>query len=179
MELVPDDAWACLLDHDFAWTTREWKRQLIEAIQTVPEAGLITAVTNRIGAKWQRAEEVDRNLMDMVKHRQIGKQRMQRRTLLDITDTKGFGGVVMCLSKKAWAAAGGFADGLLCVDHSMHFRLRDAGYRIYMLESLYVWHWRRFGGDELPTDTPRAENCPCRGVELMPTVRIALPKAAA
>lgn len=176
MELLPEGDWAVLLDHDMMLTTREWYRQLHEVIAFKPDAGCFTAVTNRIGAKWQRAEESSRGCHDMVTHRAIGAARLDQRWLKDITDTKGFGGVLMCLSKTAWRAAGGFADGLLCVDHSIHFRLRDAGYRIYLLESLYVYHWRRALGDELPEDTPRAANCRCSGVEQMPTIRIPLPR---
>lgn len=180
MALVPEGGWACFTDHDAMFTTREWYRQLVEAIEFRPEAGLFAAVTNRIGAKWQRAPEANRDNHDIKYHRDIGKKRLvEHRSLLDVTDTKGFGGVLMCLSKKAWQEAGGFADGLLCVDHSIHFRLRDAGYRIYLLESIYLYHWRRAFGDELPDDTPRAVNCPCRGVEPIPTVRIPLPRREA
>ena len=176
MALVPDDGWACLLDHDMMLTTREWYRQLEEAIAFRPDAGAFTAATNRCAAPWQRAAEADDNNHDIAYHRAIGRARLERRTLLDITDTKGFAGVVTCLSKRAWLEAGGFVDGLLCVDHGMFFALQRAGRRIYMLESLYVYHRRRAHGDRLPADTPRVEGCPCRGPEQLPTVRIPLPE---
>lgn len=175
MAAVPDDGWACFLDHDMMLTTREWYRQLEEAITFRPNAGAFVAVTNRIGAFWQRAQETDVNNHDVAYHRAIGHQRLQQRTLLDVTRTQGFGGVLFCLSKRSWQEVGGFVDGLLCVDHRMHFALRDAGKRIYLLESLYVYHWRRAFGDELPADVPRAAACPCRGPEKTPTERIPLP----
>lgn len=176
MELIGPEDWACFMDHDMMFTTRAWYPQLLEAIAFRPYAGLISAVTNRIGAFWQRAAEADRDNHDIAYHREIGAKRARsRRSLLDVTDTKGLGGVVLCLSKQAWQEAGGFPDGLLCVDHGIHFRLRDAGRRVYLLESLYVYHWRRAFGDNLPDDTPRAENCPCRGREEPPRKRIALP----
>lgn len=175
LELLPDDGWAAFLDHDAMPTTRVWYQQLVEAIAFKPDAGAFTAITNRIGPKWQTAPEANRGNHDIRYHREIGTKRLAKRFLLDITDTKGFGGVLMCLSKRAWKEAGGFADGLLCVDHSIHFRLRAAGYRTYMIESLYLYHWRRAFGDELPEDTPRAANCPCRGAEQAPTVHIPLP----
>jgi GT2 family glycosyltransferase len=175
MEVLPDDAWACFLDHDMAFTTREWYGQLEEAITFMPEAGAFVAITNRIAAAWQRAQESDVDNHDMAYHRAIGRNRLAQRTLLDITTTQGFGGVLFCLSKSAWRKAGGFVDGLFCVDHQMHFALRRAGFRVYLLESLYVYHWRRANGDELPRDTPRAANCPCRGPEGPPKHRISLP----
>lgn len=177
---VPHGGWACFLDHDMMFTTREWFGQISEAILAAPHAGAFTAVTNRIAAAWQKAPEAARlpaaKQHDVAAHRAIGQDRLRRRTLLDITDTKGFGGVVMVVSRAAWDEVGGFANGLLCVDHGMHFALRQAGRRNYLIESLYVYHWRRAFGDELPTDTPRVDACPCRGAEPTPTVRLPIPE---
>jgi GT2 family glycosyltransferase len=100
---------------------------------------------------------------------------MRVRTLLDVTDTMGFGGVAFAISKRAWEKAGGFVDGMLCVDHHMHFALRRAGLRVYLLEGWYVYHWRRAFGDDPSSDWPRAEGCRCRGPEKAPTRRITLP----
>lgn len=174
MRLIPDGDWACLMDHDAMPTTREWYRQLVEAIEFKPDAGAIVAMANRIAAPWQQIG--DRENFDVAHHRAFGAKRLAHRTLLDVTATKGFGGVLFAISKAAWARVGGFIEGAtLCVDHGIHFALRDAGYRIYLLESLYVFHWRRAFGDELPKTIRRVPNCPCRGPEPTPTVRIALP----
>lgn len=173
MALLPEDGWAVFLDHDAAWTTRRWWHQVREAIDFRPDAGAFTAVTNRIAPRWQQVGDKDNH--DIVRHRRYGAERTRVRTLLDITDTMGFGGVVIVISKRAWSGVGGFVDGMLCVDHRMHFALRDAGLRVYLLEGLYVYHWRRANGDELPKETPRAKDCPCRGREGMPTVRLQLP----
>lgn len=177
IRLDPGD-WAVFLDHDAMHTTRDWFPVIHEAITFKPDAGAFVAVTNRIDAPWQRAEEADRENHDIGYHTKIGLERLKRRTMLDITETKGFGGVCFALSVQAWARVGGFADGLLCVDHSIHFRLRDQGLRIYLLENLYCYHRRRAFVGPLPKDTPRAVNCPCRGEEPLPTVRIPLPEAA-
>lgn len=175
MRLVDWDDWICFLDHDILLTTRDWYRQLVEAIAVVPEAGAIVAVTNRIDAQWQRAQEADPENHEIGYHTRIGLDRLARRTLLDITETKGFGGVLFAVSKRAWDAAGGFADGLLCVDHSLHFGLQRAGRRVYLHEGLYCYHRRRAFVGPLPANTPRAKNCPCRGPEPTPTERIPLP----
>lgn len=176
MGLIAEDDWAVFRDHDMQTVTREWMEQIDEAIGRVPDAGAIVAVTNRIDAVWQRATEADRDNHDMGYHVRIGHERLKRRTLLDITDTKGFGGVLFAVSKAAWRDAGGFADGILCVDHSLHFGLQRAGRRVYLHEGIYVYHLRRAFVGKLPADTPRVANCPCRGEELMPTVRIQLPE---
>lgn len=174
MALLPDDAWAALLDHDAMFTTKAWFGQILEAIGAQPDAGAFTAVTNRIAAPWQQVGS--RETHEMGYHFALGEERRRIRTLLDITETKGFGGVVIIISKRAWQRVGGFVDGLLCVDHGMHFALRAAGYRNFLIEGLYLYHRRRaFAGGDLPAQTPRAANCPCRGREETPTRRVALP----
>lgn len=174
MSLAPEDAWLVFLDHDMMLTTREWFRQIEEAIRFKPDAGAFVACANRIAPEWQKAGPV--NIHEIRHHRSFGKERLKVRTLLDVTDTKGFGGVLFAVSKASWREVGGFRDGMLCVDHGMHFALRDAGKRIYLIEGLYVYHWRRAFGDELPEETPRVADCPCRGPEAMPTERLTLPE---
>lgn len=180
MEIIGDDDWAVLIDHDvITGLNRDWFHLIAEAIAFKPDAGAIVAVTNRIDAFWQRATEADPENHEIGYHTRIAVERAKRRTLLDITDTKGFGGVCFAVSKVAWRAAGGFAvGGLLCVDHSLHFGLRAAGYRIYLHEGLYVYHRRRAFVGQLPAGTKRIANCPCRGAEPTPTVRLTLPEAA-
>lgn len=173
MELLPEDGWACFLDHDAIWTTRLWFRQIQEAIACRPEAGCFAAMSNRIAAPWQQVGS--RDIHDMKHHRRFGLERAKVRTLLDITDTKGFGGVVIVVSKASWRAAGGFPDGMMCVDHGIHFRTVAAGRRNYLIEGLYVYHWRRAFGDGPPRDAPFAKDCPCRGPEPKPTERVSLP----
>lgn len=176
MALVPDGAWVCFIDHDVLITTRDWYRQLVEAITFKPDAGALVAITNRIAAPWQKAAEADAENHDIGYHTAIGLERQKVRTLLDITATRGFGGVLFAVSKAVWAEVGGFADGLLCVDHSLHFKIQRAGRRrIYLHEGIYVYHRRRAFVGELPRDTPRAKGCPCRGPEPMPTERVTLP----
>lgn len=175
MELLPDDAWAVMLDHDMMLTTREWWKQIAEAIAFKPEAGAFVAVTNRIAAPWQRVG--DRDSHDIKGHREFGQRRLrENRTLLDITDTKGWGGVLFALSKATWRQVGGFVDGMQCVDHMMHFAIQKTGKRIYLMENVYVYHWRRAFGDDIPANAPTAKRCPCRGPEKTPTDRVALPE---
>lgn len=173
MSLIPEDGWAVFLDHDAMWTTRSWNRQISEAIAFRPDAGLFTGVTNRIAKRWQQAGNPDSH--DIVQHRRFGMARMSTRTLLDITDTNGLGGVVMVISKAAWRQVGGFVDGLACIDHQMHFAQRAAGRRVWMIEGLYLYHWRRANGDSPPADAPRAHNCRHGGPVVEPMVRVTLP----
>lgn len=174
MQALPEDGWACFLDHDAALTTPHWYRQLQEAIACRPD-GTFTAVTNRIASSWQRAPEAEGVGDDMPRHRAIGEARLARRTLLDITCTKGYGGVLQLVSKAAWRDAGGYFPGaMFCVDHSLFFGLKAAGRRVYVIEGLYLYHARASSSARRPITEPKVPNCPCRGPEEMPTERIAL-----
>lgn len=115
---------------------------------------------------------------DMRAHRDLGAQRLKVRTLLDITDTKGWGGVLFAVSVHAWRQTRGFADGLFCVDHSLHFQLQALGYRTYLIEGLLVYHWRRAAPKrgEHRISGPIAQGCPCAGPEAPPTIRLTLPR---
>lgn len=171
---LPAGSWAAIIDHDCMFTTPHWFAQMHEAIAAVPDAGAFAVVTNRIAAPWQKAAEGVIAGDDIHAHRKIGEaRRHSHRTLLDITETKGFGGVVTLLSRDAWAQTPGYADGLFCIDHSIFFRLKDAGRRVYLIEGLYVYHLRASSSKPGP-QVPKWADCPCRGVERMPTSRIAL-----
>lgn len=175
MAMLPADAWACLIDHDMQFTTSSWHAQMLEAIACKPDAGAFTVVTNRIASPWQRAQEADPNNNDIAYHRKIGEARRSRRTLLDITPTKGFGGVVTLISKAAWQEAGGYVHSMYCCDHSIFFRLKERGRSVYLIDGLYVFHMRASSGARPPLDAPKWLECPCRGVEKTPTERISIP----
>ena len=134
MALLPEGAWAIFQDHDAMPTTPHWFAQFAEAIEFLPGAGAFAACTNRIASPWQRVGDEASN--DIAAHRRFGEERRKLRTLLDISDTKGFGGVLFALSKDTWRDVGGFADGLGCVDHSLHFGCQRIGRRVYMIERL-------------------------------------------
>lgn len=173
MAMLPAGAWAIFVDHDAMPTTGRWFRQFAEAIAFLPDAGAIVAMTNRIASPWQRCG--DRESNDYSAHRRFGQERAKLRTLLDITETKGWGGVAFAVSREVWEEVGGFADGLGCVDHSWHFKARAAGRKIWMHEGIFYYHFRHQGEPDPTAQYPKAPNCPCRGPEATPTERITLP----
>lgn len=169
MALLPDDAWAIFKDHDAMPTTGQWHRQFAEAIAHVPDAGAIVATTNRIASDWQRRGDPKTN--DIAWHRKYGAERASIRTLLDISDTKGFGGVMFAVSKRAWSECGGFAEGALgCTDHSLHFRLQKISRKVWLHDGIYVFHWRHFGEPDPTSAHPKVRDCQCRGAESPPSV---------
>lgn len=171
--LAPDD-WAIFLDHDAMPTTGQWFRQFAEAIAFLPDAGAIVAMTNRCARSWQRCGPVGD---DMAEHRRFGAERAKLRELVDVTDSKGFGGVMFAVSVAAWHECGGFANGLGCVDHSLHHRLRAVGRRIWLHFGICSYHWRHNGGPDPTLAHPKAPGCSCMTIRETPQswARISLP----
>lgn len=160
METLPLGGWACLLDHDAMFTSGVWYRQLVDAIEREPR-GTFTAVTNRIGdpddkrPHWQRAEHPDRDSNDVAAHRKYGESRVEIPTLRDVTDDFFMlGGVLILISRESWKEMGGFKDGLRGVDYAAHIALRKAGRRIFCIDGLYLYHWKRADGAKFPKGTP-------------------------
>ena len=147
MSLLGPGDWACLLDHDVMFTTYDWNQQLEDAIAADPR-GSFTGVTNRIHCPWQQAKEAGTENHDIKHHRRVGAERLKNRDLLDVTSAVGWGGFLMLLSYDAWDESGGFVDGMLCVDHQMHFALRRAGRPVYLIEGLYMYHYKRALGEK-------------------------------
>lgn len=153
--LLPGD-WCCFLDHDAIWTTREWHRQLLAAIETRPDAGLFVAVTNRIGRKEQIAPGCPAG-HDMRDHFAFGERLKSEHEAAtrDVTDGNLISGVVMCISHETWEAMGGFKPGFFGVDNEAHRAIRRIGKRVYLMPGLYVQHWYR-GDGRKHEDAPRA-----------------------
>jgi GT2 family glycosyltransferase len=148
MELIGDDDWACFIDHDAMWTTRDWFKHLENILVESPEYGLLSVCTNRIGNSDQKLVGLaDKN--DMTLHRSIGKRLWAQEggKIKDVTDKQRISGVVMLVSKTAWKKAGGFMDGFLGVDNDFHSRVVKAGYKVGIMRGMYVYHWYRQGDD--------------------------------
>jgi GT2 family glycosyltransferase len=144
MGLLGPCQWGCFIDHDAAFTTPDWYKQLEFAIKKYPDAGVFTAMTNRIGNPDQRLGEPFNVCNDLKEHRRIGYMQAPNVDARDVTESKNLiSGVVLCLSWETWKLVGGFCDGFLGVDNDMHKRVRDAGKRVYILRNLYVYHWYR------------------------------------
>lgn len=149
MERLRDDDWAAFLDHDAMFTTRDWYKQIVQAIEVNPAAGAFTAVTNRIGTAYQLAKGIGWDNHQVAAHRLLGGRLLEKygHTVRDITQGPPLSGVVIVISKKSWLKIGKFKSGFLGVDNRMHYDLRDAGYKIFLLPGLYVYHWYRADND--------------------------------
>lgn len=140
-----NDKWVILMDIDTMFLTPTQPRMIQEYIDLYgdrEEIGMFTCFTNRVGYKSHLPGRViDDNdsikyhihkakLHDLINSREITKM------------PKQLSGFFMCIRRSAWASIGGFKEGaqLLGVDDDFTTRLCDAGYDIYRMDNLYVWH---------------------------------------
>lgn len=156
LERLKEGDWAALIDHDAVWTTTVWHEQIARAIEENPEAGLFVSRVSNVGCWWMRQPGVGRGQHDMAYHRLLGARLAEEKgsSVIDVTDfekieggrVQPLSGTLMVISKIAWQAVHGFKKGFLTVDNDMHHRIRKAGFRVLILEGVYLYHWYRFKG---------------------------------
>ena len=168
---LSDDDWACFVDHDACFTTSQWYRQLETITSELPEPCVLTARTNRVGSRWQLVEGVDPNNHSIEYHRCVGHKLMERygTALRDVTNLSLMSGVVILLSTRTWRVVGGFANGFFGVDNAIHHAARERGYKVYLMEGVYVYHWYRADG-KMPG--PVASSAEVSAGDTTTTVRI-------
>lgn len=140
-----DGDWICFLDHDAMFTTPTWYHRIQSAIQLQPNAGMFTAITNRIGNPEQTCAGVAHG-HDIRTHRAYGESWPGQPAYLTRA-TFPISGVLMCLSKQTWKTMGKFKPGFLGVDNRAHRDILAIGKEVYIITNLYVYHWYRGDGD--------------------------------
>ena len=155
-EMLPEDAWGCILDHDVMFTTPYWHRQLTAAVLKEPE-GSFGGMASRIKCPYQLLDGgLHIKNHDIKYHRAIGeKLRLAKGdSLLDVTGfSRTPSGFLILLSKKTWRAIGGFPHGLHLLDKTIWMSVFRMGRRIFIIEGLYLYHWHR-GNQEAYMEGP-------------------------
>jgi GT2 family glycosyltransferase len=154
MNLLPNDNdYACFTDADAMFTTHTFGHQLEDIVKEYPEAPLFTAMTNRVGTDYQLAKVSgawEEN--NIARHWAIGKilQETYPYKVEDITHCSPLSGVLILIRKKEWKECGGFKEGIgmLGVDNSIHYRIRDKGYPVLLMKGVYILHYYRNGKAE-------------------------------
>ena len=151
MAMIPFGSWACFTDGDAMFTTPDFGHQLEDIVRLYgDEYKLFTAKTNRVGTKYQCVEGVW-DIDCMSTHRNIGKmlQLNKRLELNDITNAPPMSGVLMLLEKNTWNKSNKFKEaGLLGIDNSIHYSIRNTGNRVGLMEGVYIQHFYRNGSGD-------------------------------
>jgi len=140
--------WVMFHDHDIYLANRNWYKIVSDAIEANPDGGLFTCVTNRIGNAYQKVKIPDKRNNDIKYHMQMAEQiELREPKIIDLTNCpKKISGLMMVTSKTAWAKTlSGFREkgGYVGVDNCYHGAIKNAGYKIYLMNNLYVYHWYR------------------------------------
>lgn len=144
-EMMYVDDWAIFIDYDVMLLNPHWYDICLNAIQQVGDkAGWITCYTNRIGCRHQALSIPNVECHDIREHQLISKKMYdtKRGKIRDLTNAPGqLSGMFILTNKRAWKAVGGFKeDGFYGVDNDYSKKLRLAGFRLYLMEDLYVYH---------------------------------------
>lgn len=147
MSIIPNGSWGCFIDGDAMFTTPDFGHQLEEIIEENSQYDLFTCKTNRVGTKYQCVEGAW-NIEDMPTHRNMGKflQLNKRVEVTDITNAAPMSGVLMLIKKAAWFYSNRFKEGgMLGIDNSIHYAIRNEGRKVGLMEGVYVQHYYRGG----------------------------------
>jgi len=136
MESSPCE-WVMIHDHDIYLANKDWYSIVVNNIERSDNPGLLTCVTNRIGNGEQKIK-TDIFNHNLEYHWHIAKQQ-EGKPLRE--PTKPISGVVMVTSKTAWGKAGGFVeDRVIGLDNRYHGDIIRAGYKVYIMDDMYVYH---------------------------------------
>jgi GT2 family glycosyltransferase len=137
------DDWGLILDWDVMLLNIKWYDICLKTIVKVGHnAGLISCVTNRIGCPLQKyglgqSDNIDENILiaSEIAKKYEGK-------IDDVTDKPNkLSGMFFLTRRKVWDEVGGVPDEkFIGMDNYYHDRVKEAGYKIYIMKDLYVFH---------------------------------------
>ena len=126
-----------------------WYNQLEDIIKKNTDYGLFSSFMNRVGQPFQIPNGIDRNNHDMRYHRNVGKelQNINYDNVIQFPNNAPLSGVVILISKKTWKDIGGFKEGFLGVDNTLHRDCINNNIKVGLMLGFYVYHWYRADGD--------------------------------
>ena len=153
--------WVLITDADVMVITPRYGHLIAQVIKKNPGAGLITCVTNRIGAVCQRAEEVPSRTADLLQLRSAAVLRWEKYSDAVTEVSPPCSGFFMLFRRTVWAAVGGFkGHGLRGVDWRFSRDIASAGLPILRMDGLLAIHFYRLDGGNKPSSAalPKVAN---------------------
>jgi|SRR5919112_2769232 hypothetical protein len=142
-DLIPENDWICILDHDVMFLHPETKKQIEDIVLTQGNAwDLLGAVTNRIGSLHQCAIGFSDD-PDVLSHYSIAKQLHEKQYGAVSLTMKGVAGFLMLMPKKTWSDIK-FVENNIAFDTDFSRRLLQKGGKIGVMQGVYVFHYYRF-----------------------------------
>jgi GT2 family glycosyltransferase len=136
--------WILFTDADSMMLVPDYGHLIEETIARNPGAGLITAVTNRIGARSQLSEHGLMAEPSLLRLREVALARRLKFGAVVKAIQPPVSGVFMLFRRDVWKRVGGFKGrGLLGVDWRFSRDVHEAGLPILRMEGLFVAHFYR------------------------------------
>lgn len=150
MDGVNIDDWVCFTDRD-TWFPHAKYGKIIDQYTKQNEFGLLTCQTNRVGTMYQCFEKKYWDVESSKRHVEIAEGLFLKHNtdIQDITLKAPMSGMLILISKRTWLSCDGFKKtGLLGVDNSIHYAVRNKGGKVGMMLGVYVWHYYRNGNQK-------------------------------
>lgn len=143
-----DDDWIVLQDGDILYLTPDWGQRIEEALTSQGEGyGLVGCYTNRIkGTHQQHGGRMSEDF-NIKSHYDIALTYNKS----GIEEIKhGVAGFFMAFQYKTWKAVGGFTENNIACDTIFNSKVREKGFKIGLIRSLYVFHVYRMWAEKEP-----------------------------
>lgn len=146
IEHLPGD-WFLITDADIMFLTPRYGHLIQTVIETHPGAGLITCVTNRIGARSQLTEHGLMKTDSLLELRRLALARWELHGSTVTPIKAPVSGFFMLFPRSTWQRVGGFkGKGLLDVDWRFSREVEAAGLPLLRMDGLLVAHFYRLDG---------------------------------
>lgn len=144
-----DDDWIVLQDGDMMFLTPDWGQRIEEALTTDGNNfGLVGCYTNRIKSSCQLHQGVVSEDFNIKNHYQIALGYTGK----GIQEVKSqvIAGFFMAFQYKTWKSVGGFTPNNISCDAIFNSKVREAGMKVGLIRSLYVFHIYRMWAEKEP-----------------------------
>lgn len=140
--LIHDLDWLCVIDYDVMFLTPDAIKIMYEYVNTYPNTGIFTCLTNRIHPL-AKNQLLDGNVSDndSIRHHQAIAKAQSIYTPEVTNINHPISGFLMLFSKETWNKIKFREDGLcLGVDNAFSQAVLNTGRNILRMDGLYVWH---------------------------------------
>lgn len=143
-DLVPeDDDWITFIDGDVMTLLMNWGDVWQTIIDNNPNAGIISAKTNRVNPSYQKFSAMEQE-RDICVHRNFAQKCFDRyRYNITEIEQSNISGFFFAFKKSTWKKAGGFDEGILTVDWKFSNKVKQLQLPLLVTDGFYVLHYYR------------------------------------
>lgn len=147
------DRYVIIQDGDVMQLNAYYGNRISEAVEANPQFQLFTCYTNRIGRPEQVSPHADWANDDIKHHRELANEHwnMYGTSVIDVTDAPLLSGHLFVIDKEYWKYLPDLPNIGLGCDNEIHKMYKEAGYKVGLMQGIYVYHWYR-GGDKQNKD---------------------------